>query len=291
MARRNRSGEHHVDLAALVETTRGLPAFSFAGFDPSTDPPRTDVMDLPFDPRSPAAGLFGMRARRTWAAVAVTVAGTARHIDDGDALGEALVGVVVARRGGMASFVDIDESAGTPVDTTRRPRGPELDGLLVDSLHRVLGLPSPGEPPDPSEMMTSLWLDDVLTVLTIDRRITWAQMVRIHPAVENMLRSPSMTPPSDEMIIEAIDRSRSHVSWERIHRRAVENGGPTARLSAEEIRWMDPTMFARWTLSLLPTVAMVAVGLRDLGCDYEAERLLALDERVRGLPRPVSGAA
>lgn len=291
MAKKRRSHPRATELTALLEITRDLPGFTFVGFDSSGDPPAAEVTDLPFDPRSAAGGLFGVRAPRRWDAVAVTITGTARRVESTDELGDVTAGMVVTRNAELASFIDIGERCDSGIHNEEHLVHAEPDGMLVDALHRVLGLPSPGEPPDPSEMMMSIWLDDVLTILFDDRQVTWAQMARIHPAVESTAHSPSMTPPSDEMIIEAIERSRPHVDWRRIHQRAVQTREPTARLTPREIRWMDPTMFARWTLSLLPTVEGVALKLSDLGCSYEAERLVSLDSRIRSLSPPISGAA
>lgn len=299
MTRKPYLGRKRPTPSALIDIVRELPAFSFIGFETTKEPPVATVSDLPLDQRSPAGGLFGFHAPKTWYAVGVTLSGTARHMDGPDPggevtdLGDVHTGLVVTRDAETSSFV----SRG---DTTDPPGSDERDadledaapsGLVVDALHRVLGLPSPGEPPDPAEMIMSIWMDDVLTILRADHRITWAQMVRIHPAVATHTRGPSGIPPSDESIVEAITRSRAHIDWKRVHHRAVVSRESTAHLRPKEVGWMDPTMFARWSLSLLPDAPTAAVMLSGFGCDYEADRLLTLDEQVRRISIPVQGAA
>lgn len=284
------------ELATLVDLTRQLPGFSLVGFDSSSQPPRADVASLPFDERSPAAGMFGMKAPREWQAMGVTLQGVARQLGSADApggkIGNVVTGVVVTRDGEIGSFIGPDPDGdddgsgaiGALDDTTP-------DGLVVDAMHRVFGLPSPGEQPDAAEMIMCLWLDDILTILRRERRIDWAQMVRIHPAIEGAMPTPAVIPPSDEMIVEATRRSREYVDWTRVHRRATNAHSWTGGLNPEEVKWMDTTMFARWTLSLLPNVAMVTTVLSDFGCHYEAERLNELSAQLSFTEPAVPGAA
>lgn len=293
---RYKNNKNCTELSTLVELTRQLPGFSLVGFDTTTEPPRADVTSLPFDERSPAAGLFGMKAPRGWQAVGVTLEGVARRIGPNDqpvdVMGDVSTGLVVTRDGRIGSFMGPDPHGDTNgTDATDLGDDVRPDGLVVDALHRVLGLPSPGEPPDPAEMVMCLWLDDILTILRSERRIDWARMVRIHPSIENTSTIPAVIPPSDEMIVEATGRSREYIDWNRVYRRATNSEGWTAGLRPKEVRWMDTTMFARWSLSLLPDVPMVANVLSDLGCQYEAERLSALADQLHFVDPPVPDAA
>lgn len=292
MIRKRRTSTDPPELSSLVEATRQLPGFSMVGFAARSDPPEAEVGSLPFDQRSPAAGLFGLRASRSWYAVGVTLEGVARMLEPADAIGDVSTGLVVTRDGQIGSFIS-RAGAGEDVaeDEIVGTDGVHPDGLVVDAMHRMLGLPSPGDPPDPSEMVMSLWLDDILTVLAVERRIDWAQMVRIHPVVHGQTAEETLIPPSDEMLVEATARSREYVDWGRVHRRASRSEASTAGLTPEEVRWMDPTMFARWSLSLLPGVPAVVRALSDLGCHYEADRLSSLSERLTFVDPPISGAA
>lgn len=236
---------------------------------------------VPSDDRGGAAGLFGIRAPRSWHGVALKVGGTARRLDSGRSAGEASSVVALTRWRELASTLELDgvpvQAPGPTPDDPDRPAGPGTpQGLMIDSLHRILGLPSPGDPVCTPVMATTLWLSDLLQLVFERGSLTWADAVHAHP----LLGADAGVPPSVETVIETTCRATKLVNWQRLHSRAVAADEPSAGLTPAELSWMDATMFSRWVLSSFPDPLDVIEILVELGCDRTAARL---SEAVTGI--------
>lgn len=301
MATRVHPHSGRLDAHALVDLLGGLLGPDeqlephVIGIEPVSDQLRLHMAPLPPDERCAAAGLFGMRARPTWCAVALTLVGRARHMDTAEVVGRATALVVVDRRGLVASTLQVDAE---PLDTASLDAAPleggALDhvpdpgppeGLTVDALHRMLGLPAPGHAPPTPLFMLALWsqllIDHTLDVGTT----TWTDAVRLHPGEPGR----GQVAASVETVVEATLQTDGLVNWRRLHRRGCAGAGPWD-LSRAEAGWMDPTMYARWVLGSLPDPHLAAQVLSAHGCDHTAAGLDAVRHAVlaevsdRGVP-------
>lgn len=282
------SADELIDLVeAIGAKGEGLGPMVF-GFEPHAEGVDLHSAPLPHDERAIAAGLFTMRAEPGWTAVAATFSGRARHPDSGRVAGHADGAVVVDRLGGVASMLRVDNLPVTPM-----PEGGPVGGLTVDALHRMLGLPSPGEPPHPALLSLALWCELLLQHGAQGDTTTWADAVALHPG------RPGRSGPggpggrdsqgdgaahrsvdaSIETVAEATMRAEDDLSWARMHRRACAGHG-APDLSIEEVRWMDPTLYARWLLGSFPDPVLTAEVLRANDGERAAAGLLAVCDAV-----------
>lgn len=296
MATRVHPHSGRLDAHALVELLGGLLGPDeqlephVIGIEPVSDQLRLHVAPLPPDDRCAAAGLFGMRARPAWCAVALTLLGRARHMDTAEVVGQAAAVVVVDRQGLVASTLQVDRGPfdgdlldGDLADGAPDPGPPE--GLTVDALHRMLGLPAPGHVPPTPLFILALWsqllIDHTLEVGTT----TWTDAVRLHPGEPTR----GQVAASVETVVEATLQTDGLINWRRLHRRGCAGAGPSD-LSRAEARWMDPTMYARWVLGSLPDPHLAAQVLSAHGCVHTAAGLHAVRHAVltelndRGVP-------
>jgi hypothetical protein len=247
------------------------------GIEPTSDHLQLHLAPLPHDERCAAAGLFGMRARPGWCAVALTLHGRARQLDTAQEVGRATAMVVVDQDGGVASTLRVDDAAvdGCPADDPSRPGPGRPEGLTVDAMHRMLGLPSPGGPP-PTPLFTLAMWSQLLICHTLERGTTsWAEAVRLHPGHPGGGRVDA----SVETVVEATLRTEGQVDWQRLHRRGGAGAGPPD-LSRSEARWMDPTMYSRWVLGSLPDPDLAAQVLAAHACTRSAEAVAAVSAAV-----------
>jgi hypothetical protein len=318
------------DAHELLGLLDGVDRSVVVGFAASRSGIDLYVHDIPPDARAGTAGLFGLVAPSSWCAAGVVLSGCGRSTVTGEVVGDdAVARVVLTRRGQLASTLAlhpladgaVDSAVGSAIDggatggdtidgaATRHhpePAGP-VQGLAVDSLHRVLGLPSPGRAPALCAVITSVWFDDVLAAVADTGHVDWATAAALHPIalagpdpldpgrlvpgpvdVHPALGSPGAVPPSTEALVEATVRAASELDWERMRRRAAAGEFRAVELTAREAAWMDDVMFARWTTCSLPDEATVIEVVRAAGSDEAADGLsqvLAALER-RGLTEP-----
>jgi hypothetical protein len=128
-----------------------------------TEPADLAVRPIPADPRCGGAGLFGLTAPA--GSLLVGASFPARHDDT-----HALVDILVTRTGTVRSRLREQDAAPEDLPT---PAG----GVIVDALHRLLGLPAPGEPPPLGSLYMGLWLHQLLPLALDGRRLTWAAAV------------------------------------------------------------------------------------------------------------------
>jgi hypothetical protein len=263
------------DAEHLLGLLESFPDPVVVGFRPSGRHVDLHVAPLVADDRAGAAGLFGIRAATAWSAVGVTFCGRARHLDSGRVVASgASAAVVVTRDGGCSSRMLLDPF-GSRVDGG-------AEGLVVDALHRILGLPSPGEPPSPTLLAVTIWAHQVLEFLLCCQHVDWEDALALHPG------DPGAGPvgPSDEMLLEATLRAADGFSWAAMHQRAATGHATVHELSASEAAWMDTTMFGRWVTGALPDPSVVVGMLRAHGCGDVAERLQRVVEDVRRISAP-----
>lgn len=253
------------------------------GIEPVAEQLRLHMAPLPPDERCAAAGLFGMRARPTWCAVALTLVGRARHMDTAEVVGQATAMVVVDRQGLVASTLQVDRGPldAAPLedsaledsaledgalDPAPNPGPPE--GLTVDALHRMLGLPAPGHAPPTPLFILALWSQLLIDHTFECGATTWTDAVRLHPGEPGRGRVAA----SVETVVEATLQTDGLINWQRMHRRGCAGAGPRD-LSRSEAKWMDPTMYARWALGSLPDPHLAVQILSAHGCDHAAAGL------------------
>lgn len=259
---------------------------TLVGFTFVTDGVEVCAALLPEDPRCVAAGMFGFTAPPHWAGAAVRCEGAARPAgtrgtsggtsaaDVCEAHPEAVAVVAVDRDGRAASSVRLGD--GDPYDP-----GPPA-GLLVDALHRALGLPSPGVAPPAEALVLGLWVDRLVTLAAGGHVPTWKEAALVHPGVP----SHGMVGASAETVAHASTEALEGQDWADIRRQCAAGGYRGAGLGRTEARWMDDTMFARWMLSALPDLGPSCELLRDLGADEVADgvaqvaSLLGVDAQV-----------
>ncbi len=278
-----RSAPDFIDAASVADLL-GRPEAAFPepmviGVEPAVGDDGDAAVDLhlaPLDPdhRGVAAGLFGLRALPGWQTVALTVSGSARHMDTAESLGDACGIIAVDLHGGVASRLHVDgteqhrqcsETAGTD----------ELPGgTIVDALHRVLGLPSPGDPPSAAHLALALWYLDLVARCEQGCASSWNEAVALHPGSPCTVEHP-VVDVSVEAVVEATLRTEGALSWSRMHRRALSGHGSPS-LTHDEVAWMDPTFYGRWVMGSLPDVEMAVTALTIEGQQLTAERVAAV---------------
>lgn len=259
---------------------------TIVGVEPAVEENGEAALDLYLSPlrhddRGPAAGLFGLHARSGWQAIALVVGGTARDLDSCMSRGRAGAVIAVDRGGGVASRLQIDgieqmdASAGGSVSVI---------GSIVDALHRVLGLPSPGNAPSAAHTALELWYFQLVDLCLSDACPSWSEAVLIHPGAPCARDDPAVDL-SVETVVEATLRAHGSLSWPKLHHHALRGSGPP-HLSHEEIAWMDPTFYGRWVLGSLPgrhvAVEMLSAGGQELTAQRVASVATEIDRQLGG---------
>jgi hypothetical protein len=242
------------------------------------DPGRVAVRALPPDPRCGAAALFGIRAPAGSCSVGASFVGRATL--DGRAAGDVRVDVVVHRDGAVESTVGPAGPCGSGgAGGAVAPPGPVergADGRIVDALHRVLGLASPGRPPALDRLVVGLWMDRIVGGLADGARPTWARVAAVHPSlIDDADPAPPRVPPSPEVLAGLTGAVTAGASWGALRRSAVAGRLRVPELDPAEASWMDATLFARWTVESFPPPPVVLAALRDRGAVDAADRVRA----------------
>ncbi len=264
---------HGLDAERLLTTVGEVPPCTIAGLEPTEEALLIHLAPIPDDPRGMLAGLFEFVAPRSWQAVAVCVEGRADAPEDQDA--DVDIRALLTRTGELCTRIDGDDGREQLPATTSHPSstaagapgppGPP-SGLLVDCLHRVMGLATPGTPPDPVDVALGIWSQALLEHLFARGDLRWDDAVSLHPGAPGSITPASSSPtsggrvtPSVETLVEATFRSTDDWDWARVHRRA-RHGSIRAALTPGEAAWMDTTMYGRWVVSHLAD----PLGVADL---------------------------
>ncbi|HTO02030.1 MAG TPA: hypothetical protein VL068_15290 [Microthrixaceae bacterium] len=298
--------------AELLEIVDSFPAPSAVGIEPAGEHLNLHVKQLVPDGRAGASGLFGFRAPESWQAIGLSVAGVAVPLDDAncqlDRTGK--FGRHPFETDDVDELDELDEIYNTPHETDDRDASysllltrsgefaaklwhreeenvgcwPSADcdpgipqGVSVDALHRVLGLPSPGTEPPTTHLVISLWLDEVMSSLLHLDQVTWMDAAQLHL---KDVGNPARVDPSVETIVESIMRASSSANWERLRTRGAKRSRSTATLRPHELEWMDSTMYGRWVMSFLPDHDMVVDALIASGSEDAGTRIAGVIKAV-----------
>jgi len=246
------------------------------------------VRELPHDPRCGGAGLFGLMAPPGSPLVATSFRGRAAPMDplstrptrpaeSADSPGSAdspdrehqRVDVVVTRAGQVLSRIHLGD--GSTID----PEGP-AGGVVIDALHRVLGLPCPGDPPPLTDLLATLWLQELLALASVHPALTWGDAVSLHPDPGTVGR----VLPSAEALASATLDFLGDVTWERLRLAAAGGRTMVPELSPHEAAWMDDTLFARWLVESFPPPEVALAVLRDGGAHEAADGVRSVLDRI-----------
>ncbi len=191
--------------------------------------------------------------------------GRLRRLDDpGAPRVVATARVVLDRRGRLASSLDGDAH----VDASDPP-----SGVLIDALHRALGMASPGCAPHPARLLLAMWCTDVVAAVLAQGILRWPEVVALHPGDPGRGAGTA----SAETIAEATVRCSSGFDWARVHRRAVRGDGALpGDLRRSEVAWMDPTMYGRWVIESMIDPVLACEVLHTHGNAVAAQRLAAV---------------
>lgn len=272
---------HGFDAARLLDALGDLPPSTVVGLEPTDDELALHLAPIPDDERGAVAGLFGLVAPPEWHAVAVSLDGWSEEHGPADDEPEVRIRALLTRSGQLST--QVDDHSGTETLSVSVPDGNDGEapgGLLVDCLHRVLGLDSPGSPPDAVDVALRTWAQSILLGHLGRIEFDWTQAVLLHPGspraeAPGPLGAPADITPSIETLIEATFRSTDDWDWGRVHRRA-RSGSMPGDLAMEEAMWMDTTMYARWLTSHLADPLGVAKVLDHAGSIEVATGLRAV---------------
>ena len=286
---------HGLDAERLLTTLGDLPPSTIAGLEPTEESLLIHLAPIRDDPRGTLAGLFELVAPRSWQAVAVCVEGRSDAPPDEDDA-DVDIRALLMRSGALCTRIDGAGGAEQLPATTSHPSsatGSAADapsGLLVDCLHRVLGLATPGPAPDAVDVALGTWSQAMLEHLFDRGDLSWADAVRLHPgAPGSVASSHEPVAPSVETLVEATFRSTDDWDWARVHRRA-RHGSVRAALTPGEAAWMDTAMYGRWVVSHLADPLGVAELLDSHDFDEVAAGLRAVVDGVERWRDPASAA-
>jgi hypothetical protein len=155
------------------------------------------------------------------------------------------------------------------VSVTRLDGPPE--GVVGDACRRALGLPTRPPPPSTTDLWLRIWLDRLVeaTVFTDDagRFASWAAVAACHPAAPGQPTAPRANPRSTRepgltadplMLADATQQLAALWPWSRLRHdpELVDTARPP--LPLQLTRWMDDGMFARWVLSDIVGLPLLA---------------------------------
>jgi hypothetical protein len=208
-------------------------------------------------------------------ATAVVADGTAFPVDQGapgGPSGSAPVRVVclLDRWGRVAGRIHLD---GRPPHLE-----PPSGGRLLDSMHRIFGLPTPPPAAPSSVLVDRIWLGAVADASREGAvALGWEQVLRLHPAVAVLAgHGLEMT---DALVGDAVRLAPGAWSWEWLRQQCAESRWGDHLVSPELADWMDEGMFSRWVLDETCAPAELLTGLAPYLSPTALRRLRALVDR------------
>ena len=231
----------------------------------------------PLEGDHPSVWLTGHRCDHDTDAVGVVTGGRVFSTDDpSSTLGRASVGVVVSRRGEVASTSLTADGAPTS--------GQELSGLVVDLLKRSIGVPTSAPPCDADVLFAQAWLISIVDFAHVEARIpSWHEIVRLHPAVEILALDDDFALAERDLrtILEGFGEL---LSWRELRRMLDEHRLEVPGLNPGEGSWFDDGSFARRLLAERPPLGMLRNDVRRLLPIGLGQRVCATLDAA-GIPR------
>lgn len=185
----------------------------------------------------PAQVLAGFIAPPEWFGVGVLVTGWQHDLTGQREKVRARITTIVCRDGSAVDAVRTD------ADGLRLTEG-EAEGLVPDTLRRVLGMPTaPPAPGDLDEWMAKCWLQIVLKQSKRGKRepkLRWREVAALHPAIDTVGADPAD-------LASVAPALATQMTWERFRQIHADDGDDLAA-------WMDEGMFARWSVQGYPPV-------------------------------------
>ncbi len=251
------------------------------------------VRDLPPDPRCAGAGLFGMDLPDGCELAAVSFSGSCSEPPDGrggtdvrvDGLGGHDESGGHPRPGGHDIRVDaLVTAAGEIHSQVHHPEGPapvsgRAGGVVVDALHRMIGIPAPGQAPPLVDLVTGMWFHEVMRLIDSESGLGWADVAAAHLQPDSR-STPLLPPASEEVVAASIRRLAEDACWERLRTAAVVGRLTAPELDAHEAEWMDATMFGRWMVDSFPSFDALSRRLHDVGAADAVLRIASVLSRL-----------
>lgn len=137
-------------------------------------------------------------------------------------------------------------------------------GRTLDAMHRCVGLPTPPPERPSSDLLTLVWLAEILAAAGVQgawrRRISWPEAVGVHPAVRALQEDGHEVPLDHvEQVLAAAGRAWS---WSRLRELASGGSWLSDLVPAGLAGWMDDGMFSRWVLGSAPPLLEVLAEVR-----------------------------
>ncbi|MGI8791974.1 MAG: hypothetical protein ACR2H3_02145 [Acidimicrobiales bacterium] len=182
----------------------------------------------------PAHELLGFDAPLDWAAIGISQLGRARQIDAAGASGPGQrlrVTTMLSRTGAEATVLRFRDD-----DTTREVDEPS-QGLVSDTLHRCLALPTPRPDVPVDAFFARIWLDAISAHTPDGDTLDWPAAARLHPA---------MTEATDNGLDRRANQMARAIGWDGVRWQTVEGRWRPGRLTPVAAAWFDDGSFARW---------------------------------------------
>ncbi len=121
-------------------------------------------------------------------------------------------------------------------------------GLTVDALHRMLDLPSPGDPPPTPLMALAVWSQDLIERLLDGQHLTWPDAVALPPGAPSGARSR----PRSRRWSEANLATQGSISWGTTAPTGAGRPRPASTCRPRDRLDGPVVLYARWVVDSLP---------------------------------------
>lgn len=253
----------------------------------SGDPPKLQAWPLGDDDH-PLDHLLGFTAPPSWQAIGLRCRGRGIDLDEppdgappdvrpGAAEARPVTVTILIDRSGrgdglMRAGSDVRHLAGLP------------EGAVGDACRRALGLPTAPPPASTAVLWLHVWIDRIVEALACAPRpggITWDVAAGLHPSGHHGVGAR----PAPEAVAEATERLAEAWPWDRLRRdpEVVDTARPPLRRTVTD--WMDGGMFARWLLTELVDLRLLAETARA-GLDPAVVALIARTFHLCGITLP-----
>jgi len=216
--------------SSLIERCRTLATGSLARIDRCGSVSQVTDIGLPEE-------LFGWRTPRSWHGVAIVLGGRA---DTGDRVETGVtLGALALASGDCVAWADV-------ADRTLAESSDPI-GLVPDTCRRALGLASHPDHPRIGELANLRWLSEILHLAADPTTATlvteWDAISALHPVAE---QRPGEADEADEDLALRPAELEELTAWSQLH--ALGSRVGWEELEPHQVSWMDPPMFARWTV-------------------------------------------